>query len=162
MLKRYAVFFSLFRSIIDVLMFGCAWIAVYYVRFHSGVFGTEKGIPDFTEHLLLTLPIIGICYAGCLWAGFYKPKRIESGFRLFTEVLKASVLSGLLVFALFYNLKDVRYSRILLALFIVALFIGLFFSHIFTRTVLRALRRKDYNLRYYAVIGAGKKGQLLV
>jgi len=35
-------------------------------------------------------------------------------------------------------------------------------SHLLVTAILRYLRKKGYNLRYYAVIGAGKKGQMLV
>jgi exopolysaccharide biosynthesis polyprenyl glycosylphosphotransferase len=42
------------------------------------------------------------------------------------------------------------------------LFAGLFFSHLFTMAIMRHLRAKGYNLRYYIVIGASQKGQQLV
>ena len=51
MLKRYATFVSLFRSVSDVFIIGCVWLCVFYVRFHSGVFAAAKGIPDFKKHL---------------------------------------------------------------------------------------------------------------
>lgn len=162
MLKRYAVFFSVFRSLIDIAVISGGWFAVYYLRFHSGFFASPKGIPDFTDHLKLAIPITCICLLGCLWAGFYKPKRIEHGFKQFGEVLRATILNGLLVFAVIYNIEDNRYSRSLLIMFIVVIFIGFILSHVSTRAFLRILRRKGYNLRYYVVIGAGKKGQLLV
>ena len=91
-------------------------------------------------------------------------------FQLFADTLKASVLSGLFVFSFLYNTLGTRYSimgdapytRILSALFVPTLFIGLSFSHLFTMSVLRKLRKKGYNLRHYAVIGAGQKAQQLV
>jgi Undecaprenyl-phosphate glucose phosphotransferase len=42
------------------------------------------------------------------------------------------------------------------------LFAGLVFSHLFTMVIMRKLRARGYNLRYYVVIGAGQKGQQLV
>jgi FlaA1/EpsC-like NDP-sugar epimerase len=162
MLRRYAAFFSLLRSIIDIVIIGCAWIAVYYLRFYSGIFSVSKGIADIKRHLVLGLPIICICYLAGLWTGFYKPKRVQTGFKQFVEVLKATFLSGLLVLAFFYYIQDAPYSRKLLILFIVMLFAGLSFSHLFAMCILQLLRKKGHNLRYYAIIGAGKKGQLLV
>ncbi len=64
--------------------------------------------------------------------------------------------------AFFYYVKDQPYSRKLLVLFVVLLFMGLSFSHLLTMTFLRFWRKRGYNLRYYAVIGAGEKGQTLV
>ncbi len=162
MLKRYAAFFSLLRSIIDIIIIAVVWVAVYFVRFHTGVFSTAKGIPSFQRHLGLALPVVCICYLGCLWSGLYKSKRIHNTFRQFVDILKASLLSGLLVLAFLYYLQNFPYSRKLLLLFIVMLLGGLCISHLLAIEVLRFLRRRGYNLRYYAVVGAGKKGQLLV
>jgi len=162
MLKRYATFVTLFRSASDVCIIGCIWLSVFYVRFHSGIFITTKGIPDFKKHLILTLPVVFICYLGCLLTGLYKPKRVQNIFVQLVDIFKASVFSGLFVLAFFYYLQDIPYSRKLLALFVIMLFVGLVFSHLFIIVVMRKLRAKGYNLRYYAVIGAGKKGQQLV
>jgi exopolysaccharide biosynthesis polyprenyl glycosylphosphotransferase len=162
MLKRHAAFFSLLRSIADIAMIVIVWLAVYYVRYSLGVFAAPKGIPEFGEHLKLMLPVICICYVGCLWSGLYKSKRTQSMFRLLGDLVKASFLSGLLLLAFLYYLHDAPYSRKLLVLFMVMLFAGLCLSHLLVMAVLRFLRKKGYNLRYYAVIGAGKKGQVLV
>jgi exopolysaccharide biosynthesis polyprenyl glycosylphosphotransferase len=162
MLKRYAAFFSLLRSIIDIVIIAVVWIAVYFVRFYSGIFETTKGIPSLWGHLTLAVPVVCICYAGCLWSGLYKPKRIQGTLRQLADILKASLLSGLLVLAFLYYLQNVPYSRKLLVLFTAMLFAGLCVSHLLAIESLRFLRRRGYNLRYYAVVGAGKKGQLLV
>ncbi len=124
MLKRYATFVSLFCSASDICIIGCIWLSVFYVRFHSGIFSTAKGIPDFIRHLLLTLPIVLICYSGCLLTGLYKPKRVQNIFLQLVRIFKASIFSGLFVLAFFYYLQDVPYSRKLLALFIIMLFTG--------------------------------------
>lgn len=162
MLKRYATFVSLFRSASDVCIIGCIWLCVFYVRFHSGVFTTAKGIPDFKRHLILTLPIVVICYLSCLLTGLYKPKRVQNIFVQFVGIFKASIFSGLFVLAFFYYLQNVPYSRKLLALFVIMLFAGLVLSHLLTVLIIRKLRAKGYNLRHYAVIGAGRNGQQLV
>jgi len=162
MLRTHATFITLFRSVVDIVIIGCAWIVVYYVRFYSGLLCITKGIPDFKEHLTLGLPIICICYLSCSLTGLYKPKRIHSMFKQLTEILKVSILSGLFVLAFLYYTRTQPYSRKLLVLFVVMLFAGLVFSHLFTMAIMQNLRRKGYNLRYYAVIGAGKKGQRLV
>ena len=162
MLKRYTAFVSLFRSVGDVCIMGCIWLCVFYVRFHSGVFAAAKGVPDFKKHLVLTLPIILICYLSCLFTGLYKPKRIQNIFVQLADIFKAGVFSGLFVLAFFYYIQDVPYSRKLLALFVIMLFAGLVFSHLLTMVIMRRLRAKGYNLRYYAVIGTGQGGQQLV
>jgi len=162
MLKRYATFVSLFRSASDICIIGCIWICVFYVRFHSGIFRTDKGIPDFQRHLTQTLPVILICYLGCLLVGLYKPKRVHNIFMQLVDIFKASVFGGLFVLAFFYYLQDVPYSRKLLTLFMVMLFMGLVFSHLSTMIIMRKLRAKGYNLHHYIVVGANRLGQELV
>jgi exopolysaccharide biosynthesis polyprenyl glycosylphosphotransferase len=170
MLRTHAAFFSLLRSVVDIVIIGICWILVYFIRFYSGLFSVDRGIPGFDKHLVLTVPIIFICYIACLWSGIYKPQRVQHMFQLFSGTLKASILGGLFVFTFLYGTMGTRYSvmgdapytRILSVLFIPTLFIGLSFSHLFTMSVLRGLRKKGYNLRHYAVIGAGQKGQQLV
>jgi exopolysaccharide biosynthesis polyprenyl glycosylphosphotransferase len=97
-----------------------------------------------------------------LWAGLYKSQLVQNLFEQFSDITKASLLSGLLILAFFYYINDRPYSRKLLVIFMGMLLVGLFFSHVLTMTFLRFLRKRGYNLRYYAVIGAGKKGQTLV
>ena len=162
MLRTYTAFLSLLQAVVDIVIISSCWAVVYFVRFYGEIFSTTKGIPDFKKHLILTLPIVCICYLGCLWSGLYKPKRIHSMFKQFIELLKASLLSGILILAFFYYVKDEPYSRKLLLLFVAMLFLGLSFSHLLTRAALRLLRKRGYNLRHYAVIGTGRKGQQLV
>jgi len=162
MLKRYATFFSLIRSIVDMAVISGAWIGVYYLRFYSELFSAPKGIPEFSRHLTLALPVTCICYLGCLLIGLYKPKRMRGMFRQLADTIKASILAGLLLLTFLYYLQSEPYSRKLLILFTFMLFGGLVLSHLFTMSIMRYLRAKGYNLRYYAVIGAGKKGQQLV
>ena len=170
MLRTHAAFISLLRSVVDIIIIGFCWGIVYFIRFYSGFFGIERGIPEFKRHLLLTLPIILICFIACVWSGIYKPQRVQNMFQLFSDTLKASILSGLFVFTFLYGtlgtrfsiMGDAPYTRILSALFVPTLFIGLSFSHLFTMSILRKLRKKGYNLRHYAVIGTGQKAQQLV
>jgi Undecaprenyl-phosphate glucose phosphotransferase len=162
MLKRYAVSVSLLRSISDVCIIGLIWLCVYSFRFYSGIFNTAKGIPDFERHLTLMLPIILICYLSCLFMGLYKPKRTQNISMQLLNIFKTSIFSGLFVLAFFYYLNDTPYSRMLLALFVIMLFAGLIFSHILTMVVMRRLRAKGYNLRYFAIIGVNKKAQQLM
>ncbi len=162
MLKTYAAFFSFLRSVIDVLIIGTCWVLVYFLRFYTGMFDASKGISGLKNHLILTLPVVCICYLGCLWSGLYKPKRIQDMPRQFVGLLKAAILSGLLILAFFYYLRDEPYSRKLLLLFVLMLWLGLSCSHLLVIVFLRILRKRGFNLRYYVVIGTSKKAQQLV
>ena len=162
MLKRYATYIRLLYSVIDIAVILCVWVAAYYFRFYSGLFSAPKGVPPFTEHLNLALPVICICYLGCLLAGLYRPKRMKRMIGELADTAKATIFAGLFLLAFLYYLQSVPYSRKLLIIFMFMLFVGLSFSHLFIISIMRYLRAKGVNQRYYAVIGAGKKGQQLV
>ena len=162
MLKRYATFVSLFRSICDICIVACVWVSVFHIRFYSGIFTAEKGIPDFERHLRLTVPVVFIYYLSCLLTGLYKPKRVHSFFVQLVDIFRASLFGGLFILAFFYYIQPVPYSRKLLAIFVVVLFIGLIFSHLFTQMIMHKFRQKGYNLRHCAVVGTGKNAQQLV
>jgi len=161
-LRTYSAFFSLLRFIIDIMVTASIWVAVYYIRFYTPLFDAPKSISPIKKHFQLMLPVVCICFFAFLWSGLYKPKRIKNIFEQICILLKATFLSGLFILSFFYYIKEGPYSRKLLALFIVMLLFGLSFSQILVMVVLRALRKKGYNLRYYAVIGATKKGRQLI
>lgn len=162
MLKRYAAFIILFRSLTDIIMLACIWIAVFYIRYYSGLFAAAKGVSSFKNHIILLLPVVLICYLGCHLAGIYKTRRIQNMFTQFSSVFKAVILSSLLIIFFFYYTANAPYSRKLLIIFFILMFFGLMSSHLITMAVFRKLRAKGYNLRYYAVIGSGPRGQQLV
>jgi Undecaprenyl-phosphate glucose phosphotransferase len=162
MLRRYAAYFYLIRSVTDVGIIVVVWISVYYVRFHSGLLPVTKGIPDVRQHLSLTPLVAFTCYVTCVWSGLYRSKRMHSLFSQVLNLLKATLLSGVFMLTFFYYLMDAPYSRILLVLFTIMLFFGLSFFHLLIMLILRLLRRKGYNLRHYIVIGADERGRQLV
>ena len=162
MLKTYAAFFSLLQSLVDIAVIGSCWVVVYFLRFHLGIFGVEKGIPEFNKHLLLLIPVIFIGYLGCLISGLYKSKRTQNMLIQLATLLKTSLLSALFIVVSFYYVKDEPYSRKLFVLFTILLFFGLSFSHLLVMYFLRLSRKRGYNQRFYAVIGANQKGQTLV
>jgi exopolysaccharide biosynthesis polyprenyl glycosylphosphotransferase len=162
MLRRYAAFIMFGRAVVDVCVITFVWLAVYYLRFSTGWFDISKGVPPFAHHLRLTLPVVAICLAGCLWGGLYRPQRTRHAWVQFVDVLKASVFGMVFLLAFFYYTEDVPYSRTLVTIFAGLLLLGLVASHLLSIVALRRLRRKGYNMRHYAVIGAGEKGQQLV
>ncbi len=161
MLKTYSAFFSFLRFVVDITITISIWLIVYYIRFHTSLIGTPKSIPPFKIHLQLMLPVVSICFFTFLWAGLYKSKRTQSIFVQIYNLMKATLLSGLLLFSFFYYVKASPYSRKLLALFVAMLPFGLSFSHLLVMSILRILRKENYNLRHCAIIGAGQKGRQL-
>jgi len=162
MLKTCATYFTFIRSVTDVVIISGCWMVAFFMRFYSGIFSTPKGVPSFESHVKFVPVVICVCYFSCWRLGLYEPQRVYTVFRQLADLLKACLWSGLFILAFFYFTMNAPYSRGLMAIFLVTLFLGLLISRIFVMSVLRRLRSKGYNLRHYAVIGAKEKGQRLV
>jgi Undecaprenyl-phosphate glucose phosphotransferase len=161
MLKRHATFLVFLQSALDILIIIGTWVGVYFLRFHTSMFDSPKGAPEFGRHLLLTFPVLAAGFLACVWAGLYKTKRLQSLFAQIADIFKACILSGLFVLAFLYYLQNEPYSRKLLILFVPMLFCGLIASHVAIMATLRMLRERGFNIRHCAIIGAGKQGQQL-
>lgn len=162
MLKRYSTFFKFFRIALDIIITAGIWIIVYYIRFQSELVSYPKGITPFEYHLKLTIPITALCCLAYSISGLYEPKRIQNFFSQSLNLLKATILSGLLIMAFLYYTRPEPYSRKLLFIFIITLFLGLSLSHLLVMKLLRFIRKKGYNQRHFAVIGTGNKAIQLV
>lgn len=162
MLKRIGAFVSLLRFLFDLTFLCIFWIAVYPIRFNSGLFSIARGVPSWNEHVVLIPPVLLLCAFGCVCAGLYRTKRVRRLYVILFDISKACFFSGLFISAFFYYLHSLPYSRKLIAIYIVMMFCGLFFSNICVMAALRVFRKRGYNLRHYAVVGAGLRGQKLV
>ena len=107
------------RVTTDIVMVACAWLAAYYLRFHS-LLETPKGVPDPTLYFKL-LPFIAVIWFGVFFAaGFYRRSLNErSAFIEAIDILQSCILATLAFIAFTYFYEEYRYSRIALTLFAV-------------------------------------------
>lgn len=156
MLKRHFALVNFIRISLDVLTIGLLWNAVFFFRFYSGLFG-HSGIPPYAKkHFLLTLPVVVILSLSRYWGGIYQSLRIESTIRQFGRQIRSIMVGYLFVVLFLYYSQQTPYTRVLLLLFLLALFAGLLATHYAVVLALRTLRSKGYNLRHFAIIGTGK------
>ena len=161
MLKRNSSFFVFFKSLIDIALIASIWAITFFFRYESGFFSTEKGVPSFQWHLLLSIPVCLLIFVACVWAGLYRPRRLHNIVLQFWDVIKATAAGTLFVLTFLYYTQESVYSRRLLLLFVPLLLLALTITHLGAILILREFRKRGYNLRYCAIIGAGKKGQQL-
>lgn len=163
MLKLHATFFSMLHRALDLLGFSSAWLSVYWIRFNTAFFSTEKGIPDFAEHLKYLLPVVSLSYISTFFVGFYQIRRMQNKGRDIIDIFKVSFIATLLTMAFFYYVRsDSPYSRVLVICFGGCVFGFTLITHLLLRTALRYIRSRGYNLRHYAIIGASAKGRKLL
>ena len=155
MLKQHFAIVNLIRASLDFLTIGVLWNAVYFSRFHSGLF-SHSGIPSYTKHLLLTFPVVVIFYLCRRWSGIYQSIRIESIGRQLSKQVQSILLEYTFVVLFLYYSEKVPYTRTLLILFLITLLAVLLTEHCVLVLILRSIRSKGYNQRCFAIIGTGK------
>ena len=55
MLKKHAQLFGSLFAASDLLVVSVAWVLSYGLRFHTGIFPVEKGIPDFADYVRMLI-----------------------------------------------------------------------------------------------------------
>src|SRR3990167_1999927 len=162
MLKKHAKFFENILFIADLFVIGLSWLFAYYIRFYSGLFTVEKGIPTFSIYFYLIIPILLIWGFVFKAFGLYRPKRISSYLNEIFDIAKACIFSVLILVSVTFFFRQYEFSRLVFLGFWVMTIIALSLERIFFREILRFLRRKGYNLRYTLVAGIGKLAQDIV
>lgn len=155
MLHRYSEVFRSVLMLVDMALVAACWVAAYALRFY--VFwdepaGTWKpGAAEYAWPLLGIVPLV-------LWMfrsrGLYRPQRTASLLR------EAGLIVGGLTMAVVFVLAADAALRAWHSRFVIGVFWGLgvatlIATRVAGRGLLRALRRRGYNLRYVLVVGAG-------
>ena len=157
MLKRHSQLFEGLFTASDILVVSVAWTLSYWLRFSLAIIPIEKGIPPFTDYARM------LVFVWLVWAfvfrrfGLYKPMRGVSRFREVWLVIRANSLCVVLMLAATYLFreKSVPFSRAVFVIFWLLSTICTVGSRSLVRLLLRAMRRRGYNLRYALIVGSG-------
>ena len=155
MLKRHANFFKSFLFLLDLATITVAWIGAYFIRFNIQFIPVTKGIPALSDYFLLLVPIYVIWMFSFHWFDLYRPRRISSRVSEVWDMVKANTLSVLALASFAFFIRDTEFSRLVFAYFWILNITLLCLLRWTYREVLRFLRRRNYNLRYVLVVGAG-------
>ncbi len=155
MLKRYhKVIGKLFR-IVDTIVIGSAWLMAFWVRFNIQPIEVTRGFPSFETYAAL-LPLIMVLWAAVFSSlGVYHSKRMLRRTQEAYLILKAHGIAVLFFIAITFIFTEYRYSR---GVILVFAGMGAFLLVIFRlllRNLLRAIRKRGYNLRYVLLVGEG-------
>jgi Undecaprenyl-phosphate glucose phosphotransferase len=162
LLKKYNQIFTTLLFISDLLLISIAWLLAYLLRFEVELIRVTKDIPPWSQHLPLLVILLLVCGAVFHWTGFYRAKRISSLSNELLEIIKVLTIAILIFVFLAYFFKEYRYSRLTIIYFWFLSILFISFSRFFTRNLLSALRKRNYNLRYSLIIGEGELGRKLL
>jgi Undecaprenyl-phosphate glucose phosphotransferase len=156
----------------DVLATNAAWISAYFLRFQVllGILPATKGIPPFTQYLLL-LPLLSVLWPTVLYFhGLYQLKRgrsrIDEFFGILFSVLVATALTlgPILYIRVYYkNQAGVaplwEFSQAVFGLFILLDVFALNLGRSLMRAHLQRKWAAGQNVRRVLVAGAGELGR---
>jgi len=162
LLKKYNQVFISFLFFSDLIAIVLSWLLAYLLRFEVGVIEVSKGVPSWSQHLPLLVILLLVCSVVFYLVGLYRPKRLSTIQKELSEIIKALTLSLLFFVFLTYFFKEYRYSRLTILYFWILSILLVGSMRFFSRNLLRAFRRREYNLRYILIIGEGELGQKLL
>lgn len=161
MLKKHNQLFLATMLVADIGAVVLSWIAAYFFRFHSGLVPIYYGVPDIWLYIKV-IPIVVLIWAVSLQVGgLYSQMRSDSRFHEYYRIFKTATISAVIMMAAAFFYREYAYSRGVMAFFWAFSIAALVISHMTIRTILRAVRRRGYNLRYVLIVGAGELGQRL-
>ncbi|RBQ22662.1 hypothetical protein ALNOE001_16170 [Candidatus Methanobinarius endosymbioticus] len=133
------------------------FIAVWFLRFKTTIFGPLGGYLSFEMYALLVIVIVPLYLISYYFLGLYKPLRDQSNLiHEGTQIFKANIVVFVFLIALLFIIDQPNYSRILI-------FVFAFFSTLFAiiekatfRIILRHIRANDQNLKHILIVGDGE------
>ena len=162
MLKKYNQVFISLLFLSDLFAVALSWLLAYWLRFEAGIIEVTKGVPPWSQHLPLMVILLIVCGVVFHLVGLYRPRRLSTILKELNEIIKALTISILIFVFLTYFFKEYRYSRLTIIYFwaLSIFLIGLL--RVFSRNLLKALRKREFNLRFVLIIGDGEMGQKLL
>jgi exopolysaccharide biosynthesis polyprenyl glycosylphosphotransferase len=163
-----------FRSVLiaaDLVVVASAVALAYWIRFdllsRVSALRPPESSWSYATHGIPILAAAPLMLVAMLWAGLYQPRRDQRFHGEAAAIVKAAVVGvGLLIAALslfrnvLFNSRD--YSSLQFGAFGVLVVMMLWTWRASFRGVLRALRRRGWNLRHVAIIGTGRLGQVVL
>ena len=132
------------------------WVAIAGVLAHVAYFG-DAALPDNYQTALLLGTTL--CLGIMPLTGLYRSRRgISLAFEISALFNAWLVLTGFGLLFLFATKTGAEYSRLWSGLWVVFGVLGHLAMRVVLRLSLRALRRRGYNLRHVAIVGAGPFG----
>ncbi len=174
MVRRYNRLLAVAHLLADACAGMIAFLAAYWVRFHSDLIGVTKGVPPFEQYLWVT-PLLGLLVPLAFHLhGVYRLRRGRSRIDDFFGVLVGSVLAVVLgvvttLYVQTYYVPDAlkdrgvfEVSQLVWGLFLIFNVTLTFTARVAVRDWLERRWKAGIGLKRVLVAGAGDLGRLVV
>jgi exopolysaccharide biosynthesis polyprenyl glycosylphosphotransferase len=138
----------------DLTLVGGAWLLAYGLRFGTGL-PVPLGVPNLSGYLYPLWVILPVFFLSFRSHGLYTARRMDSPLGEAGAVLRASILSLLVLAASSFFFRSYSYSRGTGLLFAGLAPLAVIGMRSTIRFALRAVRRRGFNLRFALVVGSG-------
>jgi|GEM_PF-5890624 len=163
MLKQHNQLMVALLLLADACAVTCAWLASYWIRFTYLPVDPGKGVPELGDKFLPLLPVIVLGHLVIFYRmRLYRPRRAHTILSETRDIIQSFIAAVVVVVLIDYALPaSNKISRQFVATYAL---VGASFFTLFRASVrmsLRAIRRRGWNHRSAAVIGAGRSAQRL-
>lgn len=146
------------QIILDLAMVIVALAVAFWYRFLYYQ-GSHLSFNSYIPTLLLLIPLHFFLY---YVLGLYEPRRRKSLSHEVGKIIKANLLSMMILLSLLYLVKEIDYSRQVFILFVVLTCILAILERVILRTVLYNIRKQGYNKKHVLIIGTGRLARRLI
>lgn len=140
----------------DVTMCAAAWVAAYWLRFHTALFPPASEPVDVRqclEHLPMVAVLTPLAFH---LAGLYQVHRLRRYREELVGVFKGAALLLLLVLATVFYRQDPYESRLTMALFFGTALVAVLVARRGSWAVIRHLRKRGINSQPALIVGTGR------
>lgn len=140
----------------DLALTSLAWLLAYHVRFNSGLFSAERGVPAL-GHYVRALPLVLLVgMIAFRIAGMYEVHRLRRFREELTAVGKGVALMTLLVMATSFARQALYESRGVVVMFGIGALLGVVAARRVSWTAVRQLRARGVNQSHALIVGTGR------
>ncbi len=161
MIKDNQKVFNRMHVVMDALITAISYALSYVLKFYVLDAGTTGvgvlPIKDYFVVLIFLVPAYVFLYYSC---NVYGSKRTGKSRREIGAIVQANTIGiGIYIVVLYLFVREIHYSRSMMAIFYVLNIVITTFSRIVLRKVLRSIRSRGYNLKHVLVVGYSRAAE---
>lgn len=160
MIKDNQKVFNNLLVVIDAIITGCSFILSYFIKFYIFENGPGIGVLPVTDYFMLLFFIIPgyvFLYFRC---NVYSPRRTARRRHEIYSIIQANTVGiGALIIVLYVVVKEINFSRSVMAFFYV---LNIFLTSAFRivmRKTLQNMRSRGYNLKHVLLVGYSRAAE---
>ncbi len=160
MIKDNQKVFNRLLIVVDAAITAISFILSYYIKFYILEDGPGIGvlpIEDYYVLLVFIVPVYLFLYHRC---NVYEPKRTaHNRYEIFGIIQANTIGLASLIIAIYIVIREINYARSVLAIFYLLNIATISVSRLIVRKILRAMRRKGYNLKHILLVGYSRAAE---